>query len=213
MNKQAYFQELMNQETSTKQKLFYSAVYLFSHKGFANVGIRELCASVKVKESAFYNHYKSKDEIFSRILEYLVQTSNQVKYSDKEIEKAVKTGDIRLFFEQNMQKFMDTAGNPLYHTILQIVMMESFIHPEARTIAYGNLYYLRRDYTEKVLRGMLDGGAIRECDPRLVTASYYYGLKGLLDEYLLLEVWDDDVAAISLRIKEHVGFFVDMLRK
>jgi AcrR family transcriptional regulator len=212
MNKQDYFEALINKEPSTKQKLFYSAIFLFSQKGYANVGIRELCRSVNVKESAFYNHYEGKEDLFKKILFHFIEQSKQFLYTEDEIQASVATGDIRLFFEQNMQKFANVAGSQLYHTILQIVTMESFIRPEAKEIALKNLYYLRRDYTEKVLRGMMDRGCIRKCNIELVVAEYYYALKGLLDEYMLIETWGEPLERINEKIAQHVSFFAQFLK-
>ena len=213
MKKKDIFQKMIEEEASTKQRLFYSAVYLFSTKGYANVGIRELCRSVNVKESSFYNHYGSKGELFQKILDYFTQISQKVILTAEEIKLIVKSGDIRYFFEENMKKFSYNTDNPLYHTILQIIFMESYTNPQAYELAKNNLYYLRRDYTEQVLKEMMDKGYIRECDIEVVTAEYYYTLKGLLDEYLLHEVWDKDTNEVMKRIKDHMEFFVEMLKK
>lgn len=213
MNKQEVFQKLINEETSTKQRIFFSAVYLFSTKGYSNVGIRELCRSVNVKESAFYNHYGSKEELFHNILEYFSKTSVQVVFDEDEIEKAVNSGDVKKFFIDNMKKFSSITDNPLYHTILQIVLMESFINDKAYKLSKNNLYYLRKEYTEKVLTGMIEKGFIRKCNVEVVTAEYYYGLKGLLDEFLLCEVWNESTEKIRVKIGMHIDFFVNLLKK
>ncbi|WP_366924577.1 TetR/AcrR family transcriptional regulator [Metallumcola ferriviriculae] len=213
MNKKEVFQKMINDAATTKERIFYSAVYLFSTKGFANVGIRELCRSVDIKESALYNHYKSKEDLFLSILEVFKEASSKVVFSDEEIESAVQSGDIALFFKENMKKFSYSTNNPLYHTILQIILMESYTNAHAHDLARSHLYYLRRDYTEKVLRGMMDNGDIKECDVEVVTAEYYYGLKGLLDEYLLREVWNEDTDVIMKRIEKHIAFFVEILKK
>jgi AcrR family transcriptional regulator len=212
MNKQDYFEALITSEPSTKQKIFFSAIFLFSQKGYANVGIRELCRSVNVKESAFYNHYDSKEDLFKKILSYFSEQSAQFVYTEDEIQAIVMTGDVRLFFEQNMQKFANAAGSQLYHTILQIVTMESFVRPEAREIALTNLYSMRREYTEKVLKGMMDKGCIRKCNIGLIVAEYYYALKGLLDEFLLIETWDGSVDLINEKIIQHINFFTQLLK-
>jgi len=213
MRKEAIFQKMIQEEITTKQRLFYSAVYLFSTKGFANVGIRELCRSVNIKESAFYNHYKGKEELFKKILDYFTEISNKVIFTDIEIDDIVKSGDIRLFFEENMKKFSYNTNNPIYYTILQIIFMESYTNTQAHDLAKNNLYHLRRDYTEKVLKKMIANGHIKECDVERVTAEYYYALKGLLDEYLLYEVWNEDTNEIMKRIENHINFFVDILKK
>lgn len=212
MSKQDYFDQLIKEEHSTRQKLFYSAIFLFSEKGYANLGIRELCRYVNIKESSFYNHYRSKEDLFQAILNYYKDTNRQVAYSEDEILSAVTTGDIRLFFEQNMQKFAGAAGSRLYHTTLQIIKMEAFVRPEIKEIALQNLYYLRKDYTEQVLTGLMNKGCIKTCDVKTVTAEYYYALMGLLEEYVLIENWNEGMESINRKIAAHIDFFVKLLQ-
>ena len=211
MDIQAEFDSLIDSTNSTKDKLFYSALRLFSQKGFSNVGIRELCRSVHIKESSFYNHYPSKESLFDAILHFFDSANRQVVMTDNEIQWFIQNGDVRKFFIENMRRFGAITSNALYYTALQIVLTESFLHPSAARLANKNLYYLRRDYTEKVLRGLMERGAIRKCDVETVTAEYYYALKAMLDEYLLLELQGDDTIAINARIRTHIEFFVQLL--
>jgi AcrR family transcriptional regulator len=212
MDRKPIFDQMIADTAATKEKLFYSAVYLASVKGFANVGIRELCYSVNVKESAFYNHYKGKAQLFDSILKYFDDTTRRVIMTDEEINQYAEAGDVEAFLKANMQKFSALTGNPLYHTILQIVLTESFIHPFAGEIAKHNLYHIRRGYTETVFEKMIALGHMPSCDVELVTAEYYYALKGMLDEYLLLESWSNSKAEIENRIFAHIHFFAAVLQ-
>jgi len=212
MNKQQSFQHLINHSENTKEKLFYSSVYLFSEKGYANVGIREISRSVGIKPSSFYNHFPSKEALFREILETFRHMMGKVVFTDEEIERIADEGDIGGFFIQNMERFRSVTGNPLFHTLLQIINMESYTNQAAFELSAQNLYYLRKDYTEKVLKKMLEKGHIKPCDPATITSEYYYTLKGLLDEYLLREVWDKDTSEIMLKIKAHIQFFTTLLK-
>ncbi|MBS7526353.1 TetR/AcrR family transcriptional regulator [Fusibacter paucivorans] len=206
------FDHMIAETDHTKDKLFFSAVYLASVKGFANVGIRELCYSVNVKESAFYNHYKGKAQLFDRILKHFDDTTHQVIMTDTEINSHVAAGSVEAFLKANMAKFSALTSNPLYHTILQIVSAEAYTHPIAGDIAKKNLYHIRRGYTEAVFEKMIAAGHMPPCDVQLITAEYYYGLKGMLDEYLLLENWSDSKLAIENRIFSHIHFFAALLQ-
>lgn len=212
MDKKECFTQMIKEAKSTKERLFYSAVYLFSTYGYANVGIRKLCASVKIKESAFYNHYKSKEKLFNTILDYFKTNNSQFIMTAEEIEHIANSQDIAYFFHYNMQKFSSITNNPLYHTILQIVLMESYTNPNAYEIERKNLYYLRKDYTEQILKKMIENGSIKKCDVTLITAEFYYGLKGLLNEYLLVEIWNGDKDTIRKKIENHLDFFINLLR-
>jgi AcrR family transcriptional regulator len=51
-------------EKSTKMKIIESALKLFKERGCANVTVNDICKSLGITRSAFYYHFKSKDEIF-----------------------------------------------------------------------------------------------------------------------------------------------------
>jgi len=65
------------QSTNTKERLLYRGIKLFSAKGYSNIGIRQLCTSVGIKESSFSNHFKSKESLFREIMGLMVREGEQ----------------------------------------------------------------------------------------------------------------------------------------
>ena len=53
----------MSKKKATKETLLDSAIYLFQQHGFENVTIDDICKEINVTKTAFYYHYKSKDEL------------------------------------------------------------------------------------------------------------------------------------------------------
>jgi TetR/AcrR family transcriptional regulator, biofilm operon repressor len=202
---------LIAEAASTKERLFLSAVWLFSTKGYEKVGIRELCRSLGIKESAFYNHFTGKDALLGEIFEYYRSSSEKTALGDNDIEEAIATGDVATFFAFIMSKFAAITDHPVFRCIRRIVVMESITNPEAGELAMRNLYLVRREFTERALTALSARGLIRACDVASVTAEYYYGLQGILDEYLLSEAWGMDGADSRRRIGEHIDFFSRML--
>jgi AcrR family transcriptional regulator len=58
----------------TKWKIFTTAIDLFSDKGYANVGIRDIADAVGIKSSSLYNHFENKDAILERIYPFFYDT-------------------------------------------------------------------------------------------------------------------------------------------
>ena len=166
---------------------------------------------VGIKESSFYNHYTGKETLLEAIIRYFNEAGNPVVMTDVEIHALIEQGDVRSFFVESMKRFNAITSNVLYHTAQQIVLNEGFFHPMAAEMAGKNLYHLHKAYTEQVLAGLMERGAIRPCNVQAVTAEYYYALKGMLDELLLLQLWDRDLTAIRARISAHIDFFSRML--
>lgn len=209
MNKEEEFKRMMKDAVSTKQRLFYSAVYLFSTKGFSNVGIRELCYSVNIKESAFYNHYRSKDELFSELIKHFIEMSSKEIFTEQQTDEIVDNGDIELYLTESMKAYSQVSDNPLYYTLLQIILMESYTNHSAYELVSNNAYY---SITETVLERMMENGLIKNLDAKAFTSSYYYGLKGIMQEYLLREVWNEDTAEMQQKMKDHINLLLQIIK-
>ncbi|HNV36888.1 MAG TPA: TetR/AcrR family transcriptional regulator [Rectinema sp.] len=60
-------------DNSTQQALVDSAIDLFSSKWYATVSVAEICRHAGLSNGAFYRHFRSKEEIFCAILDYVIQ--------------------------------------------------------------------------------------------------------------------------------------------
>jgi AcrR family transcriptional regulator len=61
------------QAEQTRQKLFDTAMSLFDKRGYDRVTVDDICAKAGVSKGAFYNHFKSKDQV---VLETFMQADN-----------------------------------------------------------------------------------------------------------------------------------------
>lgn len=208
MNKSDTFIKMIQEADSTKHRLLYSAIFLFSTKGYDNVGIRELTSSVSIKESAFYNHYRSKEILFTEILNLFMEISSKPVFTNEEIEEIMKSGNIEHFLKKNMEVYINISGSPLYCTLLQIILMESYTNPKAWQVVKYTDYYLQ---LEKILEEMMSRGYIRNMNIKAVTASYYYGIKGIMQEFILKEVWDEDTSEMIHLFENHIDLFIKIL--
>jgi len=54
----------------TKKKIFDNSIKLFTQKGYENVSINDIAATIGIRQSAVYNHFKSKQEILETIYKF-----------------------------------------------------------------------------------------------------------------------------------------------
>ncbi len=209
MTRQEKFSQMIEVSTSTKERMFLSAIYLFSAKGFANVGIRELCRSVNVKESSFYNHFASKDDLLAEIFERFMEISTREVFSKEEVDTIINNGNIEVYLKESMKEFFVCLNDPLYFSILQIINMESYTNPKAYNMVKNNDYIL---HTEMILNRMIDKGFLKKLDAKAVSISFYFCLKGLMHDYMLKDVWNEDTQELLDMIQKHVQLFLNLLK-
>ena len=204
------FHRLIADAGSTRDRLFLSAVWLFSSRGYDRVGIRELTASVGIKEATFYNHFAGKEALLREIFDYWTQINALTVLTEAEI--AAAPDDPALMVGWIMEKFRSVTDNSVVHAILAIIRMEGFTDPTARRIALVSMYHVRRASTLAVLERLRRLGRIGPVDLESWVASYYYGLIGILDEYVLRELDGESIEPMVARVKAHMDLFIGLLR-
>jgi AcrR family transcriptional regulator len=58
----------MEDSVSLKEKIVNESLKLFSLKGFSNTSTQDIMREAKASKGGLYNHFKSKDDIFSAVL-------------------------------------------------------------------------------------------------------------------------------------------------
>lgn len=65
----------------TKQRILMCALELASENGMGNVTLQKIADKVGVRKATLFSHYKSKDEIFEALYQYLRETAMQKRMS------------------------------------------------------------------------------------------------------------------------------------
>lgn len=197
---------------TTKDKLLFTAVEMFSAKGYSNVGIRKLCAAVGIKESSFYNHFTSKKALFEAILNHLVVEGDQIVMDQKAIEITVSQMPFEVFMEENLRRINEAFRNPLFLAIIRLTVMESYINPIAYEFTESTSYDHIKDNMTRILKGYMDKGEIVRCEVDELLTAYFYGIKTFNDQYMLNDAWNKDQAQVQGQMKRHNAFFTNLLK-
>lgn len=99
---------------TTKDKILYEALNLFSVKGYDPVSVRDIAYAVGIKESSLYNHFRNKQDIFDSILkEYTGRWEslfNQVQLTGEDMQFAVDERTVNMYRNMTSEQFAVIAG-------------------------------------------------------------------------------------------------------
>lgn len=117
----------------TKNKIFNSAIELFTQRGFNNVSIKDIADHVGIRQSTVYNHFESKQEILDVVYDFYCYHYLENRPSLEEMEPALQNenlidiiGLIRYdFAEEYLQKMSN---------ITKIIFQRIAIDERAREI-------------------------------------------------------------------------------
>lgn len=202
---------------TTKDKILYEALTLFSRYGYEAVTIREIAGAVGIKESSLYNHFKNKRDILDTII-----TETFRRYEKTlEVLETPKTEDPNI--SRLYDSFSDEAFETLCAKIFLFYLKDDYISKLRRLLTieqYGNQELgeiFRTTFIEnilnnqaKVLKQFIDDGRFIQGDAYIMALHFYSPI------FLLLHKYDNDTEAEAQAIEElkrHVRQYNQLYRK
>ena len=202
---------------TTKERILYEALTLFSSFGYEAVSIREIAAAVGIKESSLYNHFKGKRDILDTIITETIQ-----RY-EKTLEslRVPKTGDPDISSQYDC--FSDEAFETLCTNIFLFYLKDDYISKLRRLLAieqYGNqelgelfrVTFIDRILANqaKVLQQFIDDDRFIQGDAYTMALHFYAPV------FLLLHKYDNNIQDEAQAIEElrkHVRQYNQLYRK
>lgn len=159
--------EAIPQKPTTKDKIFDSALFLFSEKGYDGVSIRDIARAVGIKESSIYNHYQGKRTILDDICSQFIKTLSVSRPSLAEIEEMLKTSRPHEIFLYLIVSYGQRI-NPKLSLMAKIVFSEQFHDEEVHDIFEEEIIQKNVEYYESVLSLMERNNLIKPCDKNIL---------------------------------------------
>jgi len=138
----------------TRQAIFDTAIALFAKRGYDKVTIDDICEKVGVTKGAFYNHFKSKDQIileeFMRMDEHYAKVAQEISGMQSAREK------LRVFNREAIKLMSDlgvTIMKVVYHSQVAPNMRKPYLMDGRR--------FLYRVTNELIMEGQ-ENGEIRD---------------------------------------------------
>jgi len=157
-----------------------AAVHLFAEKGFRGATTRELASALGVTEPVLYQHFETKNDLYSAIIE---TKSQQGQQQGVELLSLQESGDDRAFFRflgnlllERYEEDPDFMRLLLFSALERHELADRFFERQVQgffTVVAG--YIQRR----------IDAGAFRPMDPQTAARGFtgmltYHGLVRLL---------------------------------
>lgn len=164
----------------TKEKILITALRLFARDGYEAVSVSAIAGMLGMTKGALYRHYKSKREIFDRIVERMIQI---------DVECAKKHEVPETTFDQSPEAYRNTTMNNVKNFTLsqfrfctedefgrdfrKMVTLEQYRNPEMadwhrKVFTCGPVSYM-----EDLFREMMGQGALLNSDPRLLAIEFF----------------------------------------
>ncbi|OFX85142.1 MAG: hypothetical protein A2W99_07020 [Bacteroidetes bacterium GWF2_33_16] len=176
---------------TTKEIIFEKALILFAANGYTATSIRNICSEVGIKESSFYNHYKSKDMLLDAIFESFNNALLSKALSDEQLDLLTTQFTLKEMLLNGLKQYIGIWENPTASQMWFVVSMEQYRNSKAGHIVIdeSKRRILRTAYTFELFQKK---GKMKQGDPLTLANLYSFSIRSLHLDYGLKKLYNND---------------------
>ena len=206
----------METEMTTKERIVYESLKLFSQKGYDGVSMREIAAAVGIKGASIYNHFTGKDDIFQAIF------AEMTKHYDKmaammSLPTQESEQTIEIYASMELEQMLTMAeGLFLFFTqdefaVLFRRLLMSEQHKSELAAKYLRNYYIDAPilFQSHIFQGMQQKGIFQSYDAQMMAIHFYSPIYYILNRFDAGYPYEECLE----QIKEHVHVFCGLYQK
>ena len=201
-------------KTQTKDKIFDTALDLFSKKGYDSVSVRTIASEVGIKESSIYNHYSSKKDILMSILNYFEEYFKGNQLDDENIRKLLEENPEE-FYHQGSEMFKQQIFEEKILKIMKMIFVQMYQIDEVKEFFLREILGGSTDFWSDVFEILIQKNVIgSDCNPNKL-AEMYFGFSMFKLWEIFLKYDDFPKAEIEImfdEVEEYHKFLLDSVR-
>ncbi|MDD2905458.1 MAG: TetR/AcrR family transcriptional regulator [Sulfurimonas sp.] len=193
---------------STKEKILLSSRRLFSENGYKATSVRKIATDVGIRESALYNHFKNKEEIFLTVAKDIF--SSPFSFTHDEIRDAALKGKVFLNKYATQYKLLTFDKNN--ESMFRILLIELLQNKELREQFMSEFHDKNIKTLSEGFFIMMQNNLIRSSDPMMLSYEFLSTLFYIRLQITLMRYDSISTTNLSTQFEKHVEFFWESIR-
>jgi len=190
---------------NTKSLILKASMELFSEFGYKAASVRKIASKVGIRESALYNHFTNKEEIFQAVAANLFTTPTSKAQSERSIaERAIEGKKFLYSFIVGYKLMTFDAKN---ERLFRIVMIELLQNKNIRESFKQEFHNNNIKMLSEAFFVMMQEDLVRSGDPKLMAMEFLSPLFYLRLQVTLMKIDDEPTTALSSQFEKHLDFF------
>jgi AcrR family transcriptional regulator len=198
----------ITKKSNTKQKIIRASATLFSEYGYKATSVRKIASEVGIRESALYNHFKNKEEIFLCVAKEIFTTPFSDESSD--IKESALKG--KAFLQKFAMQYKLLTFDKKNENMFRLLMIELFQNKELREQFMNEFHDNNIKMLSEVFFIMMHNSLIRSGNPMMVAYEFISTLFYIRLQITLLRFDSTSTTALSTQFEKHVEFFWESIR-
>jgi len=193
---------------NTKDKILKVSTSLFSELGYKGTSVRKIADKVGIKQSALYNHFENKEDIFLQVAKGIF--TSPFSSQNEDIKEAAMSGKAYLskFVMQYKLLTFDKANENMF----RLLMIELFANKDLRKQFIEEFHNKNIKVLSEAFFIMMQNSIIRSGDPMIVAYEFLSTLFYIRLQITLMRFDNESADSLSTQFEKHVEFFWESIK-
>ena len=198
----------LKKRTGTKEKILKASKALFSELGYKSASVRKIASAVGIRESAIYNHFKNKEEIFLEITKELF--ASPFSFNADEIKENALKG--KIFLNKYVMQYKLLTFDKNNESMFRILLIELLQNREIREQFMSEYHDKNIKILSEGFFTMMQNNLIHSQDPMMISYEFLSTLFYIRLQVTLLRFDTLSSNHLSTQFEKHVDFFWDSIK-
>ena len=194
--------------SNTKTKILKESKALFSELGYKGASVRKIAAKVGIRESALYNHFKNKEEIFFSVAKDIF--TSPFSFDSNEIQEQALKG--KPFLKKYAMQYKLLSFDKDNESMFRILLIELLQNKELREQFMNDFHNKNIKILSEGFFVMMQNNLVRSGDPMIMSYEFLSTLFYIRLQVTLLRFDSLSTNILSTQFEKHVDFFWDSIR-
>ena len=198
----------LNKNNKTKEKILEVSTTLFSKLGYKGASVRKIASSVGIRESAIYNHYKNKEEIFLEVAKEIF--SSPFTISNNEVRELAIKG--KVFLQKFTMQYKMLTFDKKSEGMFRLLMIELLQNRELREQFMSEFHDKNIKILSEAFFIMMQNSLIRSADPMILSYEFISTLFYMRLQVTIMRFDSLSTNSLSTQFEKHVEFFWESIK-
>ncbi len=193
---------------TNREKIKQEALKLFAEFGYHQTSVRMIAKNVGIRESAIYNHFPSKKDLFLELVHDGKKRVQAASYINEEMLELLNNPE--LFFTQFIDKVIEVWTKLEERMFTKMMIQAKFNSSVEFDLTLNDLFAGISNILEIVFEELRNYGYIKDYDNELLTEQFLAPLVVLKFRFLINNFFDKEQVLNYAR--KHASFFWEQIK-
>ncbi len=193
---------------TNREKIKQEALKLFAEFGYHQTSVRMIAKNVGIRESAIYNHFPSKKDLFLELVHDGKKRVQAASYINEEMLELLNNPE--LFFTQFIDKVIEVWTKLEERMFTKMMIQAKFNSSVEFDLTLNDLFAGISNILEIVFEELRNYGYIKDYDNELLTEQFLAPLVVLKFRFLINNFFDKEQVLNYAR--KHALFFWEQIK-